>query len=145
MPAAAAAEMTRRQPGAARGISAAIEESVSRFASAGSRVNAWRTGSSSSELDEKRSERSLIPRVEHRASIRRGEPEAAVQHVVHLGDDLHVAVLDAVVHHLDEMPGRIGTDMRDTWPGFGLCRNRLEDVFGAAPRLRGSAWHQRRT
>ena len=32
-------------------------------------------------------------------------PSAAVQHVVGLGDQLHVAVLDAVVHHLHVVPG----------------------------------------
>ena len=56
------------------------------------------------------------------------EAEAAVQHVVDLGDDLHVAVLDAVVHHLHEMAGAVGTHVRDARAGIGLRRDRFEHV-----------------
>ena len=53
------------------------------------------------------------------------EAEPAVQDVVGLGDELHVAVLDAVVDHLDEVPGAVGTDVRDARPGFRLARRSL--------------------
>ena len=48
------------------------------------------------------------------------EAEGAVQQVVSFGDELHVAVLDAVVHHLDEVPGAVGSDMGDARAGIAL-------------------------
>ena len=83
--------------------------------------------------------------VEHVADRRRRQAEAAVQHVVRLGDELHVAVLDAVVHHLDEVARRRR--------GPRASRRRPASVFAAIasstsriarPRLVGAARHQRR-
>ena len=40
-----------------------------------------------------------------------GQAEPVAQQVVGLGDQLHVGVLDAVVHHLDEVAGAVGADV----------------------------------
>jgi hypothetical protein len=96
------------------------------------------------ELDQERLERSAIPLREHLAGLRRRQAEAAVQHVVGLRDELHVAVLDAVVHHLDEMPGPVGTDVRHARSGLRLRRDGLEHVLDPRPRRGGAARHDRR-
>ena len=73
-------------------------------------------------------------------------PEAAPQDVVRLGDELHVAVLDAVVHHLDEVAGAVGPDVRDARPGVGLApRSPRGSARIARHASLRAARHQRRT
>ena len=74
--------------------------------------------------------------VEHVGRLGRRQPQAAAQHVPALGDELHVAVLDAVVHHLDEVPGAVRTDVRHARTGLGLRGDGLEHVAAAAPTPR---------
>ncbi len=61
-------------------------------------------------------------------------PEAAAQHVPRLGDELHVAVLDAVVDHLDEVARRRRRPTCVTHgPASVLRGDRLEHVLDARP------------
>ena len=45
------------------------------------------------------------------------------QDVIGLGDELHVGILDPVVHHLHVMPGAIRPDVGAAWPAFNLRRD----------------------
>jgi hypothetical protein len=49
-----------------------------------------------------------VPLGEHLGDLRRGEAEAVTQQLVGLADELHVGVLDAVVHHLHEVARAVG-------------------------------------
>ena len=49
-----------------------------------------------------------VPVGEDVGELGRAEPEPVAQEVVGLGDQLHVAVLDAVVDHLHEVAGAFG-------------------------------------
>ncbi len=98
------------------------------------------------ELDEERVERPLVPLREDLAGVRRRQAEAAAQHVVRLGDELHVAVLDAVVHHLDEVARAVGSDVRHARPRLGLRGDRLEHIGLMRSQASGdAARHERRT
>ena len=57
------------------------------------------------DLDQVGTQLARVPLREHIVQLVVRETQAAVQHVVGLGDQLHVAVLDAVVHHLHVVPG----------------------------------------
>ena len=48
------------------------------------------------------------------------EAKGAMQQVISFGDELHVAILNAVVHHLDEVPGAVGADMGDARAGIAF-------------------------
>ena len=79
-----------------------------------------------------------------------------LQQVVGLADQLHVAVLDAVVHHLDVVPGTriahpVAARRAVAARGRGLAvlvhlrRNRLEDVLHVRPCFRIAARHDGRS
>jgi hypothetical protein len=57
------------------------------------------------DLDQEAVELALVPAA-NVGDLARRQPEALAQQRGRLGDQLHVAVLDAVVDHLDEVPGR---------------------------------------
>ena len=52
----------------------------------------------------------LIPLGEDRLHLIIGESEQCSHQVVHLADELHVPVLDTVVHHFDEMTSTAAAD-----------------------------------
>src|SRR5262249_60955996 len=64
------------------------------------------------DLDEERVEIALVPRAEDLAHFGRFRAEPGAQQVIGLGDELHVGVLDAVVHHLYEVAGAVRPDVR---------------------------------
>ena len=57
------------------------------------------------DLDEVRAQVPVVPLLEDLAQFLGVQPQAARQQIVRLGDELHVAVFDAVVHHLHVVPG----------------------------------------
>jgi hypothetical protein len=63
------------------------------------------------DLDQVRLQPPGVPGAEHLRDLRRGQSGGMAQQVVGLGDQLHVGVLDAVVHHLHEVPGAVGADV----------------------------------
>ena len=71
-------------------------------------------------------------------------PGAAADEVVGLGDELHVGVLDAVVHHLDEVAGAVVADVRDAGLALGDRGDRAQDRAEGHPRLVRAAGHERR-
>jgi hypothetical protein len=70
--------------------------------------------------------------------------EHVLHEVVTLGDELHVAVLDAVVDHLHEVARRAGADVRDAWAVVDLGGNLLQDRRDLLVGARFAAGHQRR-
>ncbi len=68
---------------------------------------------------------------------------AATDEVVGLGDQLHVGVLDAVVHHLDEVTGAVVADVGDARLALGDRGDRLQDRSERDPGLVGAAGHDR--
>jgi hypothetical protein len=72
------------------------------------------------------------------------EAEHVAHDVVGLGDQLHVAVLDAVVHHLDEVPAPPGPDVGDAGAVVHLCGDRFPDRADRLVRDAVAAGHQAR-
>ena len=70
---------------------------------------------------------------------------ALADQVVGLGDELHVGVLDAVVHHLHEVAGAVGADVGDARLAVGRDRgDRREDRAERLVGLCRAAGHDRR-
>ena len=83
----------------------------------------------------------LVPLFEHVADFGRGHAEAATHEVVAFGDELHVGVFDAIVHHLDEVAGTVQTNVGHARLTFGLGRDGLEDRLERLPGFFGAARH----
>ena len=72
------------------------------------------------------------------------ETEHAAQDRVGLADELHVAVLDSVVHHLDVMAGAIRSHVAAAGLAIDLRRDPGEDGRDNLPRGARPAGHERR-
>ena len=89
-------------------------------------------------------QRTFSPAFQQSADLRGTLSARITQKPVNLCNHLHICVFNAVVHGLDEMPGTVGAQMRDTGRAFvpgcdGLChRAQLMPGVGAA------AHHHRR-
>src|SRR5258708_5323983 len=86
------------------------------------------------DFDQVAVELTLIPLGEDRVHFFVAEPEPFLHELVGLADQLHVAVLDAVVHHLDEVPGAIAAHPFAAGFAFGsFGANGLENVLHERP------------
>ena len=74
-----------------------------------------------------------------------GLAEPVAQQLVGLADELHVGVLDAVVHHLHEMPCAVGADVRAARHAVDVRGDLLEQRAQRLVGLGGPARHDRRT
>src|SRR5580692_236409 len=75
-----------------------------------------------------------------------GKSKPPLQQVVRLADQLHVAVLNPVVNHLDVMSGAVFTNpVTARRTVFNLCGNRLKNVLHMRPRIGVSTGHDRWT
>ncbi len=97
------------------------------------------------DLDQIRVQPPGVPAPEGLRDLRGGVPGHPAQQVVRLRDELHVRVLDAVVHHLHEVPGPVGTDVRGARgtvlrPGGDPLQHRAQ----GGVRLGGAARHDAR-
>ena len=94
------------------------------------------------DLDEVAGELARIPLGEDRGHLLVGLTCHAAQIAVGISNELHIAVLDAVVHHLDEVPRAACAD-----PGtagravLGLSGDLGEDRLDAGPGFLSSAGH----
>ena len=79
------------------------------------------------DLDEVALELAGVPLGEDLGDLGGALAGALADEVVCLGDELHVGVLDAVVHHLHEVAGAVGADVRDTGLALGDRGDRRED------------------
>ena len=79
-------------------------------------VNHWRAvvvferKDVSGDLDEVRVEVALVPLGKHLVHLVGAHAQALFHQVVRLADELHIAVLNAVVHHFDVVAGTVVAD-----------------------------------
>ena len=70
--------------------------------------------------------------------------ETHLENIVHLTDELHVAVLDAVVHHLDVVASTDGAEVSRASLTVDLCGALGHDGLDELPRALLAAWHEGR-
>ena len=95
------------------------------------------------DLDQVRLELALVPLGEDVGDLGGRLAGAAADEVVRLGDELHVGVLDAVVHHLHEVPGAVVADVGDARLALGDRGDGLQDRAEGHPGLVRAAGHDR--
>ena len=81
------------------------------------------------DLDEERVEVAGVPLLEDLRDRRGVQARDVGEQVVRLGDELDVGVLDAVVHHLDVVPGATGADVHAARGVVDDGRDRGEDLL----------------
>ena len=97
------------------------------------------------DLDEVALELAGVPLGEDVGDLGGALAGALADQVVGLGDELHVGVLDAVVHHLHEVAGAVGADVGDARLAVGRDRrDRAQDRAEGLVRLGRAAGHDRR-
>ncbi len=96
------------------------------------------------DLDEEAVQVALVPFGEDVGDLGCGLAEAVAQQLVGLADQLHVGVLDAVVHHLDEVPGAVGADVGAARHAVDVRGDLLQQRAQRLVRLGGTARHDRR-
>ena len=97
------------------------------------------------DLDEIAVEIALVPLGEDRVHLLVREAEAVLHDLVDFADELHVAVFDAVVDHLDEVARAAFADpLAAGLAGVGVRRDLLEDRLHGRPGLRRAARHDGR-
>jgi hypothetical protein len=96
------------------------------------------------DLDEIGVQAALVPGPERLGDLRWRHADGVPEQVVRLGDELHVGVLDAVVHHLDEVAGPVRADVRAARGAVHVRADRLEHRAKARVRLLASAGHDGR-
>ena len=84
------------------------------------------------DLDEIGVQAAVVPGPERLGDLRGRHADAVPEQVVRLGDELHVGVLDAVVHHLDEVAGPVRADVRAARGAVHVRADRLEHRAEAA-------------
>jgi hypothetical protein len=87
------------------------------------------------DLDQVRLELALVPFAENLGQLGVAQTQAALEQVVGLSNQLHVAILDAVVHHLDVVPGAAWANVDHARLAIDLGGNGLEDGFDQLPCL----------
>ncbi|TYZ62427.1 hypothetical protein PybrP1_008669 [[Pythium] brassicae (nom. inval.)] len=96
------------------------------------------------DLDQERLEVALVPLVKHVRELAVREPARDLEDVVRLRDELHVAVLDAVVHHLDVVARADRPEVHGARAVVHLRRALDEDRLERVERLLRAARHERR-
>ena len=96
------------------------------------------------DVDQVAVELTLVPLGEDLVELFGGRVDGGLQDRVGLADELHVAVLDAVVDHLDVVPGPVWTHM--TAAGLtlhdrgDLAENRADSIPGLLRATRHDGW-----
>ena len=78
-------------------------------------------------------EGALVPLGEDVGNLTGVVAQSVAEEVVRLADELHVGVLDAVVHHLDEVTAAVGADVRAARGAVDVSGDGLEEA-GREPR-----------
>ena len=89
------------------------------------------------DVDEVGIERARLPALEHVADLRRGQSVDRFQEIVGLGDQLHVGIFDAVVHHLDVVARAVGADIGAAGTASRLAPPSWSGTARSARRPRG--------
>mmetsp|Transcript_2797 Transcript_2797/g.6129 ORF Transcript_2797/g.6129 Transcript_2797/m.6129 type:complete len:471 (-) Transcript_2797:146-1558(-) len=84
----------------------------------------------------------LVPLGEGGSQLLVGEAAQGLEDVVGLRDELHVAILNAVVHHLDVVAGTSITNVHDARPVIHLCSHLLHDGLDVLVGLSSATRHQ---
>ena len=80
------------------------------------------------DLDEEGLQLAFVPAGKDFGQLFIAKTADAAQQVIGLGNELHIAVLDAVVHHLDVVAGAAGADVRHA--GAGIADAGTVDLGG---------------
>mmetsp|Transcript_4155 Transcript_4155/g.13384 ORF Transcript_4155/g.13384 Transcript_4155/m.13384 type:complete len:478 (+) Transcript_4155:362-1795(+) len=94
------------------------------------------------DLDQERVQLRLVPLLEHLRQLRIRQPRRA-EHIVRLCDQLHVPILDPVVHHLDVVATARAADVRRAWTVVHLRRHLEQNRLQRIERLLRAARHER--
>ncbi len=87
------------------------------------------------DLDEVGVETPLVPHAEDRLHLIVGEAEVAPHQIIHFADELHVPILDAVVHHLDEVASSTASDPGAARDAIDVGADGLQHLLHIRPRL----------
>ena len=97
------------------------------------------------DFDEVGVEHAFVPVGQSLVHLLVGHAEAFLHYLVGFADHLHVAILDAIVHHLDEMTRAVFADpLAAGFAGFGVGGYFLKDGFHGVPSLGRTAGHDGR-
>jgi hypothetical protein len=77
----------------------------------------------------------LIPVPEYLGELIWSQAQPILQQLVCLTDQLHIAILNAVMHHLHVMPRAVLADPVAAWSLINLRRDSLEDFLHVRPRF----------
>ena len=94
------------------------------------------------DFDQVGVEVTFVPFLEHGVHFIGAHAEAVFHEIVGFADQLHVAVLNTVVHHFDIMPGAIGA--HPITAGSSILNfggDSLENIFHIRPGCFGTAGH----
>ena len=95
------------------------------------------------DLDQVGVEAAGVPAPEYLGGLGGLEADGVPEQVVGLGDELHVGVLDAVVHHLDEVAGAVRADVRAARDAVHVRADRLQHRAEGLVGLLRAAGHDR--
>eukprot|EP01136_Pigoraptor_vietnamica_P020427 Opistho-1_new@69315 len=119
-----------------------VENAVDNLALAGERV--LHGEDLGRNLNEERRQVAAVPLGKHLRELLVREAANRAQNVVSLRNQLHVAVLNPVVDHLDVVAGATGPNIRDAGPVVDLRGDLLEDQLEGSVGLAGAARHEGR-
>ena len=95
-------------------------------------------------LDQIAVEHALVPLLEHLVHFVRGHAEVIAHQLVGFADQLHIAVLDAVVNHLHEVTRAVFANPVAAGLAVHVRADGLEDGLDIRPRLGRAAGHHAR-
>ena len=96
-------------------------------------------------LDQETVQVAGVPLGEHLGDRGRGQTQSVAQQLVGLTDELHIGVLDPVVHHLDEVSGAVRPDVRAAGNAVDVSRDLLQQRTQRRIGLTGATGHDRRS
>ena len=98
------------------------------------------------DLDQIAVQFAFIPALEYLVNGGSGHTERFFHNLIRFADELHIAVLDAVMYHFYIVAGSVFADPIAARSSiFYFCGNRLENRFYMRPGGRRTARHKRRT
>mmetsp|Transcript_4622 Transcript_4622/g.11867 ORF Transcript_4622/g.11867 Transcript_4622/m.11867 type:complete len:523 (+) Transcript_4622:184-1752(+) len=96
------------------------------------------------DLDQVARKRAARPLRKHLRDLRVGEAAHRAEQVVRLANQLHVPVLNPIVHHLDVVASRARAQVAHAGPIVGARGDRLERGCHVGPRIGRATHHQAR-
>src|SRR6266550_3492379 len=97
------------------------------------------------DFDQIALELAFVPLFESVCKLRRIHSQDVLQNCVRFTDQLDIAVLDTIVHHLDVVTGAVGSHVSTAWFAIHLRSDLAENWRDNFPRLARTTRHERRT